>query len=224
MKPEDYVWFRDQGQREEGVGMIALRARQRQYEIRDALVELKQERETLHVMVDNLPVGVLFAKHTGEIVLANRSVERILRLSPLPSSNIEAYDRWIAFHADGNPVREEEYPLRQAKRLKHLELDIRECVRLVRVDAKNAGHHTGDLERNTDLGACVGFAGDIVRVLVDVAGVVHLARGCHVADYALPPDLQPVALLARCTAPHTPQDYLVCIACTEPYRGLHTSN
>jgi PAS domain S-box-containing protein len=92
----------------------ALRARQRQYEIRDALAELKQERETLHVMVDNLPVGVLLAKHTGEIVLANRSVERILRHSPLPLSNIEAYDRCIAFHADGNPVREEEYPLRHA--------------------------------------------------------------------------------------------------------------
>jgi nitrogen fixation/metabolism regulation signal transduction histidine kinase len=87
----------------------ALRARQRQCEIRDALAELKQERETLHVMVD-LPVGVLLAKRTGEIVLANRSVERILRHSPLITSNIENHDKWIAFHADGSPVSEEEYP------------------------------------------------------------------------------------------------------------------
>jgi PAS domain S-box-containing protein len=92
----------------------ALRARKRQYEIRDALAELKQERETLHVIVDNLPVGVVLAKPTGEIVLANRNVEQILRHSPMTTSNIESHDQWIAFHPEGNPVKEEEHPLRRA--------------------------------------------------------------------------------------------------------------
>ena len=92
----------------------ALRARQRQYEIRDALAELKQERETLHVMVDNLPVGVLLAKPTGEIVLANRNVEKILQHSPMTNLNIESHDQWIAFHPDGNPIDDEEHPLRRA--------------------------------------------------------------------------------------------------------------
>jgi PAS domain S-box-containing protein len=92
----------------------ALRARRRQYEIRDALAELKQERETLHVLVDNLPVGVVLAKSTGEIALANRNVEHILRHSPMTTSNIESHDQWIAFHPDGNPVKQEENPLRRA--------------------------------------------------------------------------------------------------------------
>jgi PAS domain S-box-containing protein len=92
----------------------ALRARQRQYEIRDALAELKQERETLHVMLDNLPVGVLLAKPTGEVVLANRSVERIFRRPVLPHLNIESQGQWLAFHSNENPGKEEEHPLRRA--------------------------------------------------------------------------------------------------------------
>jgi PAS domain S-box-containing protein len=92
----------------------AFRARLRQYEIRDILAELRQERETLHVMVDNLPVGVLLAKPTGEILLANRSVERIFRHSVPPTLNIETHRQWVAFHSDGNQMKEEDYPLRRA--------------------------------------------------------------------------------------------------------------
>jgi PAS domain S-box-containing protein len=92
----------------------ALRARQRQYEIRDALAELRQERETLNVMLDNLPVGVFLAKPNGEIVLANRSVERIFRRPVLPNLNIESHNQWLAFHPDGTHLTEEEHPLRRA--------------------------------------------------------------------------------------------------------------
>ena len=64
----------------------ALRARKRQYEIRDtlrdrdrALTELKLERETTQVVLDNVPVGILLVDSTGKVILGNRSVERILR-------------------------------------------------------------------------------------------------------------------------------------------------
>jgi PAS domain S-box-containing protein len=92
----------------------ALRARERQYEIRDALVELRHERETLHVLVDNLPVGVVLAKATGEIVLANRNVEKILRHSPMIAANIESHEQAIMFDSDGNPIDEAYHPLRRA--------------------------------------------------------------------------------------------------------------
>jgi PAS domain S-box-containing protein len=92
----------------------ALRARQRQYEIRDALAELKNERETLHVLVDNLPVGVLLAKPTGELLLANRNVETILRHSPITIPGIASHEQWIAFYPDGSPVNEDQHPLRRA--------------------------------------------------------------------------------------------------------------
>jgi len=90
----------------------ALRARLRQYEIRDILAALKQERETLHVMVDNLPVGVLLAKPTGEVLLANRSVESIFRHPVM--SDLNKNGRWNAFHADGRPIAKEDFPLSRA--------------------------------------------------------------------------------------------------------------
>jgi PAS domain S-box-containing protein len=92
----------------------ALRARQRQYEIRDTLAELKEGRETLQAVLDNLPVGVLLAKASGEIVLTNRSVEQILRHPVIPSPAIESHAQWIAFHSDGRPVQADEHPLIRA--------------------------------------------------------------------------------------------------------------
>lgn len=63
----------------------ALRARQRQYEIRDslrardaALAELKQERETLQVVLDNSIVGVLIGKKDDGITYANQAILRLL--------------------------------------------------------------------------------------------------------------------------------------------------
>ncbi len=89
----------------------ALRARIRQYEMRDALASLKDERETLQAVLDNLPVGVVVAKSSGEIVLGNRRVEEIFRHPMLASPDTHSYGSWVAFHPDGRRVRGEEYPL-----------------------------------------------------------------------------------------------------------------
>jgi PAS domain S-box-containing protein len=101
----------------------ALRARKRQYEIRDTLrdrnrafTELNLERETTQVVLDNVPVGILLADSNGKLILGNRSVERILRH---PISEITAgkpHDRWVAFHPDGRRVEAEDYPLPRALR------------------------------------------------------------------------------------------------------------
>ena len=97
----------------------ALRARSRQYEIRDAVAALKQERETLQVLLDNLPVGVLLAKPSGEIVLGNRRIEEIFRHPVLPSRDIEDHGDWVAYHADGTRVKGSEYPLIRAMQAGH---------------------------------------------------------------------------------------------------------
>jgi PAS domain S-box-containing protein len=94
----------------------ALRSRKRQYEIRDAIAALKRERETLQTVLDHLPVGVLLAKPTGEIVLGNRSVERILRHRVKPAHDIQDHRDWVAFHPDGRRVTGDEYPLLRAMR------------------------------------------------------------------------------------------------------------
>jgi len=104
----------------------ALRARQRQYEIRDtlrdrdrALTELKLERETTQVVLDNVPVGILLVDSTGKSILANRSVERILRHPVSEILSHKPHDRWVAFHPDGRRIEPEEYPLPRAMRSGH---------------------------------------------------------------------------------------------------------
>ena len=104
----------------------ALRSRQKQYQIRDALRlcdralnELRIEREALQSILDSLPVGVLMATPDGNIVRSNRAVERIFRHSVLPTPDIQAHGQWIAFHADGRRVQGEEYPLPRAMKSGH---------------------------------------------------------------------------------------------------------
>ena len=99
----------------------ALRARAKQYDIRGALAErdralatLSRERESLQVMLDNLPVGVLMADAKGEITRSNRAVEHIFRHPAIPSPDIESHGSWVSYHPDGRRVRGAEYPLARA--------------------------------------------------------------------------------------------------------------
>ncbi len=97
----------------------ALRARIKQYEVRDAVAELRHERETLEAMLDNIPVGVILAKASGEIIRGNRRLEEILRHPLLPSKDIEEHGDWIAFHKDGRRVQGSEFPLPRAMSAGH---------------------------------------------------------------------------------------------------------
>ena len=94
----------------------ALQARARQFQIKDALEELKREREMLQVVLDNLPLGVVVANASGEIVLHNRTMEKILRHPYLDTPDIAAHGKWHALHPDGRPLSGEEYPLPRAMR------------------------------------------------------------------------------------------------------------
>ena len=91
----------------------ALRARVRQYEVRDAVAQLRQQQETLQVVLDSLPVGVLLAKPTGEVMLANRRIESLLQRS-VPDSEVEDYRDWPLTHPGGMRVQPGEHPLTRA--------------------------------------------------------------------------------------------------------------
>ncbi len=99
----------------------AVRARVRQYEVRDALeqrdralAELQQQRQTLEVVLDNLPIGVVVSDANGRILRGNRMTEAIFRHPVLPSADFEAHGEWVSYHADGRRVRGAEYPLARA--------------------------------------------------------------------------------------------------------------
>ncbi|MGI4852509.1 MAG: PAS domain-containing sensor histidine kinase [Janthinobacterium lividum] len=99
----------------------AVRARGRQYEVRSALdaldkaaAQLRAEQDALRAVVDNMPVGILLAKASGEVVLGNRMIEQILRHPTWPAQDVESYSRWVSFHEDGRQVQGAEYPLARA--------------------------------------------------------------------------------------------------------------
>jgi signal transduction histidine kinase len=102
----------------------ALRARKRQYEIRDilgerdnALAALRNEQETLHVIIDNLPVGIVVVGRSGDVLLSNRMAEQILR-RPLPVGMCIGTDAlWESFLPAGRGPRSldaGDFPLRRA--------------------------------------------------------------------------------------------------------------
>ena len=99
----------------------ALRSRRRQYEtrahlaaIRDAAERLDEEKNRLQAVLNNVPVGILFAEISGRILSANPQVERILRHPVLPTGTVEEHGHWIAYHPDGRRVEGREFPLPRA--------------------------------------------------------------------------------------------------------------
>ncbi|HEY3704250.1 MAG TPA: ATP-binding protein [Terracidiphilus sp.] len=102
----------------------ALRARKRQYEIRDTLQErdnalaaLRNEQETLHVILDNLPVGIIVVGREGNVLLSNRTAEQILR-QPVPvGASIGTDAVWQSFLTGGreeSPLDSGDSPLQRA--------------------------------------------------------------------------------------------------------------
>ncbi len=99
----------------------AVRARGRQYEVRDALDaldkvarELKAGQDALRAVLDNMPVGVLLANSNGEILLGNPMIEQVFRHPVLPTADVKAHENWVAFHEDGRRLAFHEYPLVRA--------------------------------------------------------------------------------------------------------------
>lgn len=89
----------------------AVRARIRQYEIRSALASLQDERKTLQTVLDNLPVGIIVARPSGEVILGNRRVEEIFGHPMLPMPDTESHENWGIYHPDGRKLRGDEFPL-----------------------------------------------------------------------------------------------------------------
>lgn len=74
---------------------------------------LQASEARLRAVVGAAPVGLVFADAQGRITGGNARVEEIVGHPVLPSANVDAYDEWIGFHADGRRVEAREYPLAQ---------------------------------------------------------------------------------------------------------------
>lgn len=84
--------------------------------------------DQLQTVLDTVPVGVLFAEApSGRILGGNKRLETMFGHAVYASPDIESYDAWVAYHADGRQVRPEEFPLARVIR-QEVERAQLECV------------------------------------------------------------------------------------------------
>lgn len=101
---------------------VALRSRQRQYQIRDLLAEKERllrevegERARLQAVLEALPVGVWVADASGRMIMVNSAVESIWGGKPFMAEELEQYGTYKVWRpgTEGQlPV--EQYPLVRA--------------------------------------------------------------------------------------------------------------
>ncbi|MDO9709317.1 PAS domain S-box protein [Paracraurococcus lichenis] len=90
-----------------GLGVLIDLTRQRRAEAALAASEAQ-----LRTVVETVPVGLVMAElPSGRIIGGNRYVEQMLRHPVLHSPDIDSYDEWVSYHADGSRVDGHEYPL-----------------------------------------------------------------------------------------------------------------
>ncbi|MDP9370028.1 MAG: PAS domain S-box protein [Chloroflexota bacterium] len=91
--------------------------------------ELETERGRLEAVLRELPAGVIIAEApSGQVVLGNEQVERILRQSFHPAADITGYREHVGFFPDGSVYEPEDWPLsrtiRTGETVQDEEIDI----------------------------------------------------------------------------------------------------
>lgn len=92
----------------------AMRARQRQFVMRDQLMELESQRTRLRTLLDNLPVGVAFLDLHGESIVANPEFGRFTRCGKSAAFELGAEREWHATSDSGAPLIRDQFPTARA--------------------------------------------------------------------------------------------------------------
>jgi PAS domain S-box-containing protein len=74
--------------------------------------EIRNREKELQTVIESMPVGVLLAEApSGRIVMQNHRLAQMLGHDALGAQSTEDYAMFSAWHADGSPVKPDEYPL-----------------------------------------------------------------------------------------------------------------
>jgi signal transduction histidine kinase len=86
----------------------------REIELRAAIQTADEGRRRLDVLLQHIPVGVVFAEApSGRMVMSNRKAMEVL--GSLPSSRTrDHYGEWVGFRLDGTPVGADDWPMARA--------------------------------------------------------------------------------------------------------------
>ncbi|MEH6389920.1 response regulator [Pseudomonas profundi] len=91
-------------------------SRERQFEMRDRLAELAEERGRLQILLENVPVGICFMDAEGRAVISNPLFRQYLPQGIIPSRQPDIAARWAAFDAEGRKLEPHMYPGARALR------------------------------------------------------------------------------------------------------------
>lgn len=94
----------------------AMKARQRQFLLRNQVAELDAERRRLSTLLENLPVGVAFIGSQGDTQLVNPAFRRFDINGTIPGLDPTIQPRWEAKDSDGKRLKPEDFPGMRALR------------------------------------------------------------------------------------------------------------
>jgi two-component system, cell cycle sensor histidine kinase and response regulator CckA len=99
---------------------------------REARSALEAERARLATILEHVPVGVVLAEASGQIVFRNRGVGQLIGHQPAPGQSIGEGPRFTGLHPDGRPYTPAEWPL--ARALGQGEVVSSEEIEIIRPD------------------------------------------------------------------------------------------
>ncbi len=94
----------------------AMKARQKQFLLRDQVAELDAERRRLSTLLENLPVGVAFIGPAGDTQLVNPAFRRFDIDGTIPGLDPTIQPRWEAWDVDGKRLEPKDFPGMRALR------------------------------------------------------------------------------------------------------------
>ncbi|BAT51226.1 PAS/PAC sensor hybrid histidine kinase [Nostoc sp. NIES-3756] len=97
------------------------------------LLELETQQQQLAAVVQQMPGGLIIAEApSGKLLLANTQVEEIWRYPFVHADEIEEYQAYQGFHADGSPYKPHEWPM--ARSITVGEVVVNEEINFLRGD------------------------------------------------------------------------------------------
>jgi PAS domain S-box-containing protein len=94
----------------------AMRARQKQFQIRDRVAELDAERRRLSTLLDNLPIGIAFIGSDGDTQVINPAYHRFSPGGVIPSADPQRLSHWEGYDAERRRIESHDFPGARALR------------------------------------------------------------------------------------------------------------
>ncbi|CAM3054220.1 hybrid sensor histidine kinase/response regulator [Pseudomonas floridensis] len=94
----------------------AWRSRERQFEMRESLTQLAEERGRLQILLENIPVGVCFMNLEGKSIISNPLYRQYVPSNVIPSRHTGGSAQWVGLDSQGQRLEPHMFPGARALR------------------------------------------------------------------------------------------------------------